>query len=86
MLFTITQVIAIELEILIIYFCFGETRKVSVTKRNKERVKLSEHKNQEARLLKQNREEKPKVKFWTGGRKRKNQNVITSNTTLFAWV
>ena len=77
MLFTTTHVIAIELEILIINFCFEETKKVNVTKINKERVKVSEQKNQEARLLKQNREEKPKVKFWTGGRKRKNQNVIT---------
>ena len=47
---TTTQVIDIELAILIIYFCFKEIKKGNVTTRNNKRVKLSEHKNQEARL------------------------------------
>ena len=46
MLLTATHVIAIELAILIIYFCFKETRRVAETKGKKERVKLREHKNQ----------------------------------------
>ena len=62
MLLTAPQVIAIELAILIIYFCFKETLRVNVTKVNKERVKLSEHKNQETRLPKQNKNEKLKAK------------------------
>ena len=73
MLLTAPQVIAIELAILIIYFCFKETRRVNVTKENKERVKLSDHKNQEVRLPKQKKKEKPKAKVWTEGRKRKNK-------------
>ena len=68
---TTTQVIDIELAILIIYFCFKETRRVDVMKVNKERVQLSEHKNQEARLSKQNKNEKPKAKIQTEGRKRR---------------
>ena len=71
MLLTAPQVIAIELAILIIYFCFKETRRVNVTKENKERVKLSDHKNQEVRLPKQKKKEKPKAKVWTEGRKRR---------------
>ena len=72
MLFTATQVIAIELAILIIYLCYKETRSGNATKRQKEKGKLSEHKNQEVRFPKQN-------KKWTEGRKRKiNQKVITS--------
>ena len=69
MLLTATQVIAIELAILIIYFCYKETRSGNVTKRKKEKRKLSEHKNQEARLSKQN-------KKLTEGRKRKNKPEI----------
>ena len=65
MLLTATQVIAIELAILIIYFCYKESRSGNVRKRKKEKGKLREHKNQEARLTKQN-------KKWTEGRKRKN--------------
>ena len=86
MFLTATQVIVIELVILIIHFCFKETQRVNVTKENKEKGKLSEHKNQKARLPKQIRKEKPKAKVWTEGRKRKKQNVITSNITHFPWV
>ena len=86
MFLTTTQVIVIELVILIIYFCFKEPQRVNVTKENKVRVKLSEHKNQKARLPKQIRKEKPKAKVWTEGRKRKKQNVIKSNITHFPWV
>ena len=63
---TATQVIAIALAILIIYFCYIETRRGNVANGKKEKGKLSEHKNQEARLPKQN-------KKWTEGRKRKNK-------------
>ena len=69
MLFTATQVIAIELATLIIYFCYKNTRRSNVTKGKKEKRKLSEHKNQETRLPKQN-------KKWTEGRKRKNKPEI----------
>ena len=55
MLLTATQVIAIELAILIIYFYYKETRRGNVTKGKKEKSKLSEHKNQEVRLPKQNK-------------------------------
>ena len=55
MLLTATQVMAIELAILIIYFCYKETRRGNVTKGKKEKGKLSEHKNQEVRLPKQNK-------------------------------
>ena len=70
MMLTATQVIAVELAILIIYFCLKETREVKEEKRVEEIVK-SEHKNQEARLPKQERKPRPKPK-WTEGRKRKN--------------
>ena len=43
MLLTTTQVITIELAILIIYFCYKETRSANVIKRKKEKGKLSEH-------------------------------------------
>ena len=66
MLLTATQVIAVELAILITYFCYKETQGGNVTKRKKENWKLSEHKNQEARLPNQN-------KKWTEGRKRKSR-------------
>ena len=59
MLLTATQVIAIELAILIIYFCYKETRRGNVTKG---KWKLSEHKNQEVRLPKQNK--KLKAEEW----------------------
>ena len=71
MLLTAPQVIAIELAMLSIYFCFNKTRRVNVTKENKVRVKLSDHKNQEVRLPKQKKKEKPKAKVWTEGRKRR---------------
>ena len=45
MLLTATQVIAIELAILIIYFCYKETRRGNVTKGKKENDKFSEYKN-----------------------------------------
>ena len=64
MLLTATQVIIIELPILLIYFCYKETRSGNVTRRKIEKGKRSEHKSQEARLPKQN-------KKWTEGRKRK---------------
>ena len=69
MLLTATQVIAIELAILIIYFCYKETQRCNITTRQKGHWKLSEHKNQEARLPKQN-------KKWTEGLKRKNEPEI----------
>ena len=71
MLLTAAQVIVIELAILIIYFCFKQTRRVNVTKVNKERVQLSDHKNQEARLSKRKKNENPKAKIQTQGRRRR---------------
>ena len=66
MLLTVNQVTAIEIAILIIYFCYKDTRRGNVTKGKKEKGKLSEQNNQDARLPKQN-------KKWTEGRKRKNK-------------
>ena len=40
MLLTATQVIVIELPILLIYFCYKETRSGNVTKRKKEKGNL----------------------------------------------
>ena len=48
------------------YFCYKETRRGNVTKGKNEKEKLCDHKNQEARLPKQN-------KKWTEGRKIKNK-------------
>ena len=66
MLLTTIQVITIELAILIIYFCYKETQRCNITTRQKGHWKLSEHKNQEARLPKHN-------KKWTECRKRKSR-------------
>jgi len=88
MVLTAIQVIAIELAILITYFCYKETQSGNVTKwkescyketqtgnvtrRKKKNWKLSEKKNQEARL--------PKLKKkLTESRKRKvDQKRVTS--------
>ena len=75
MLLTATQVIAIELAILIIYFCYKETRRGNVTKGKKEKGKLSEHNNQDARLPKQNKTKSGLKDV----KERINQKVITSN-------
>ena len=75
MFLTATQVIVIELVILIIHFCFKETQRVNVTKENKEKGKLSEHNNQDARLPKQNKTKSGLKDV----KERINQKVITSN-------
>lgn len=68
MMFTSTQVITIELVILIIYFFFKDTRKVRVMKRNDIRMTVSEYKKQKTRMKKQkagvSRKEKLKCDYF----------------------
>ena len=57
------------------YFSYKETRRGNVTKGKKEKGKLSEHNNQDARLPKQNKTKSGLKDV----KERINQKVITSN-------